>query len=80
MNRPYQNAHTNAHVERSIERDIKYVYLKYDVTMYTSQIFYLNYIQSHIKHIVQYTIQATMQIHALSAKQVSKEAPRLTCQ
>ena len=37
-------------------------------------------IQSHIKHIVQYTIQATMQIHALSAKQVSKEAPRLTCQ
>ena len=38
------------------------------------------FIQSHIKHIVQYTIQATMQIHALSAKQVSKEAPRLTCQ
>ena len=37
-------------------------------------------IQRHIKHIVQYTIQATMQIHALSAKQVSKEAPRLTCQ
>ena len=37
-------------------------------------------IHSHIKHIVQYTIQATMQIHALSAKQVSKEAPRLTCQ
>ena len=46
MNRPYQNAHTNAHIERSIERDIKYVYLKFDVTtsMYTSQIFYLNYI------------------------------------
>ena len=43
-------------------------------------VLYTTVIQSHIKHIVQYTIQATMQIHALSAKQVSKEAPRLTCQ
>jgi hypothetical protein len=52
------------------------------VTTYTSQICYLTYIRRHTRPMVSiYKLRlVTMQVDALSAKQVSKEAPRLTCQ
>ena len=52
------------------------------VTTYTSQICYLTYIRRHTRPMVSiYKLRlVTMQVDALSAKQVSKGAPRLTCQ